>query len=79
MNKLISGKLLVIALAGVRRIAEKEGHDFMELVARSTNNKMTLEAIEEAIDAFEETGGEDNPEKFLEYLEKNSSKGGGLS
>lgn len=79
MKKLVAEKLLIIALAGIRRMCEQEGLNFKELVVKSTNNKMTLEHIEQAIDAFDETGNQDDPEDFLKYLERESGKGGGFS
>ncbi len=82
MNKIVSEKLLTIALAGIRYICEQKDLSFSELVAKSmddANDEMTLELIEQAIAAFDETGDQDGPEDFLKYLEGNSSKGGGLS
>jgi len=54
MNKLVANKVLTVGLAAIRKFCEDEGLNFMELVAKSANNTMTVEEITDYIDNFDE-------------------------
>jgi hypothetical protein len=70
MSKSAIKKLLVVALAFIRKVCEEKEIDFLDVVHKSIKNEMSLDAIDQIIGAF----NEENPEEFLKYLGDNSTE-----